>query len=209
MDGVRCEYARPTAAGAVYEPAPPPPPRRKAFAERVHSALGFHLGFGGTIEENAAERDPATTFGANLRTDIPVAKYVLIGPFLQFGAWRPDIPNPPTRDYYFDLDLLIRGRIPVDLEPMGLQAWIGVPIGLTLSFLGNDHMDSQNLDGFGLGWDVGFLLGGAIHFSKRFGLFAELGWLQHRMSHDHRVGTGSTDLRLAQGNFNVGFIFGN
>ena len=211
VDGTRCEY--PTAAPAaprgtaVYEPPPPPPPPEQAFAKRVHSALGFHVGFGGGVDEGGVEYDVATTYGGNLRADIPVARYVLIGPLFQIGAWRPDPPGAaPSRDYYFDLDLFFRGRIPIAVKPSGMQIWGGVPVGLTLSFLGSDR---RTLDGFGVGWNIGILIGGAIHFSKAFGMFAEVGWLQHRMSHEREIGTGDVDFRLAQGVFNLGFMFGN
>jgi hypothetical protein len=170
--------------------------------------LGFHVGFGGTLERDGAESDLATTFGANLRSDIPVAGYVLIGPLVQFGAWRPDPPgDAPSRDYYLDIDLFVRGRVPIEFEPIALQVWGGVPIGLSLSLLGRDS--ARTLEGFGVGWDVGFLFGGAVHFSKKFGMFAEVGWLQHRMSHKRKLAAGDTDFKLAQGNFNLGFVFGN
>jgi hypothetical protein len=160
------------------------------------------------VEESGLEFDLSTTYGGNLRTDIPVARYMLIGPLFQIGAWRPDVPGEaPSRDYYFDLDLYVRGRIPIEFKPSGLQFWGGIPIGLTLSFLGADH--GRYLDGFGVGWNLGVLFGGAIHFSRAFGMFAEVGWLQHRMSHDRDLGTGDVDFRLAQGVFNLGFVFGN
>lgn len=192
------------------EPAPyePPPPPQKGFAERSHFALAFHLGFAGGTEVNGAESDLGTTLGFNFRTDVPVVRYLLIGPLFQFGAWRPDLPGPaPTRNYYLDVDLFVRGRIPIEVDPINLQFWGGLPIGLTLHFLGEDQ--AQALESFGIGWNVGVLFGGAVHFTKRFGMFAELGWLQHRASHDRKVGRGSSDFWLGQPNFNVGFVFGN
>ena len=98
-----------------------------------------------------------------------------------------------------------RGRVPIDLNEMGVQFWAGIPIGLTLSFLGADS--SQYYDGFGWGWNVGVLLGGAIHFTKKFGLYAEAGWLQHKMSHSSAVDGGPDgDFTVSQTNVNVGFV---
>jgi hypothetical protein len=148
------------------------------------------------------------TIGFNLRVDIPVADYLLLGPLFQFGAWRPDVSGPtPSRSYYFDIDLFVRGRIPIEADPVAFQLWAGIPIGLTLSFLGEET--GRNLEGFGLGWNIGILFGGAVHFTKKFGMFAEIGWLQHKMSHELDVGSGDVDFRLSQGNFNIGFVFGN
>jgi len=202
--GSTCEPADATAAPA-YDVPPPPPPKNN-LGKRVHTMLAFHMGFGGSVEEDGTKTDLLTTYGVNVRTDFPVVRYLLIGPLVQFGAWRPEEPANITRDYYLDIDLFVRGRVPIELDSMGFQLWGGVPIGLTFSLLGEDH--AQYLDGFGVGWNVGVLFGGAVHFTKRFGMFAEVGWLQHRMSHDRQVGTGSDDFKLSQTNCNLGFVFG-
>lgn len=158
------------------------------------------------MEATGPKRDLDTTLGFNIREDIPLVRYLLIGPLFQFGAWRADSPGPaPSRSYYVDVDLFVRGRIPIELEPIGLELWGGVPIGLSLSFLGSGAYDP--LESFGVGWNVGVLFGGAVHFTKNFGLFTEIGWLQHRMSHDQHTGPGSVDFVLRQGNFNIGFVF--
>jgi len=207
VDGVRCEL--PSEPPPAREPAPPPLPPR-GLANRSYSAIAFHLGFSGSGEHNGSNLDLAPTLGFNIRTDFPVVKYLLIGPLVQFGAWRPEaLPgvSSPSRNYYVDIDLYVRGRVPIDIDTVGVQVWAGVPIGLTLSFLGNDV--GANLEGFGIGWDVGVMFGGAVHFNNKFGMFTELGWLQHKMSHDRTGARGSEDLKISQGVFNIGFIFGD
>lgn len=204
VDGLRCEPAG--GPPRIYEPPPPPPP--PSFSDRAHSALAFHSGLGGSVRRDEATTDLGTTLGFNLRSDIPVARYLLIGPLFQFGAWRPDLPGQtPSRSYIVDIDLFVRGRIPIELDPVALQIWGGVPVGLSLSFLRGER--APELETFGLGWNVGVLFGGAIHFGKRFGIFAEGGWLRHRMSHDHAEGGGRAAFRLAQAQVNAGFIFSN
>jgi hypothetical protein len=126
----------------------------------------------------------------------------------QFGAWRPDVSGEaPSRNFYFDIDFFLRGRIPIEADPVAFQLWAGIPIGLSLSFLGEEA--AETAEGFGLGWNIGILFGGAVHFTKKFGMFAEIGWMQHKMSHELAVGSGDVDFRLSQGNFNIGFVFGN
>jgi hypothetical protein len=205
VDGTRCEFE--AATPSVAEPPPPPLPKR-GLAERSYSAIGFHLGFGGSVERGGATRDMDATLGFNLRGDVPVYKYLLIGPLIEFGAWRPSVSgSSPSRNYYLDVDFFLRGRIPIDLDSIGLQVWAGIPIGLTLDFLGND--EGRALEGFGIGWNFGVLVGGAIHFNSKFGMFTEIGWLQHKMSHDASSGSGSADFRLSQGVWNIGFILGD
>jgi hypothetical protein len=203
VDGTRCE--REASPPQVMEP-PPPPLAPQDFADRDYSAIAFHLGFGGSVERSGVTRDLDTTLGFNIRADIPVFRYMLIGPLLDFGAWRPDGPGS-SRNYYLDVDVFVRGRIPIKLDKIGLSLWAGVPIGLTLDFLGSQ--EGASLDGFGLGWNVGVMFGGAIHFTNRFGMFTEIGWLQHKMSHDASSGSGSTDFRISQGIWNIGFILGD
>jgi len=206
VDGTRCE--REASPPSVMEPPPPPPLKPRGFADRDYSAIGFHLGFGGSVERNGTSRDLDTTLGFNIRADIPVYRYLLIGPFLNFGAWRPDVAgSSPSRNYYLDVDVFVRGRIPIELDTIGLQLWAGIPVGLTLDFLGNT--EGAALDGFGLGWNIGVIFGVAIHFTNRFGMFTEIGWMQHKMSHDASSRPGSADFRLSQGVWNIGFVLGD
>jgi hypothetical protein len=163
------------------------------------------MGFAGSVERNGASRDLAATLGVNLRADIPVFRYLLVGPLIQFGAWRPQASgDAPSRNYYLDIDLFVRGRVPIELDKIGLSVWAGVPIGLTMDFLGGD--EGAGLDSFGIGWNVGLMAGAGIHFTKKFGMFTEIGWMQHKMSHDFSAGGGSADYWMGQGVFNIGFI---
>jgi hypothetical protein len=202
VDGTRCE-------APVSEP-PPPPMASNSFMDRSYSALAFHMGFAGSVERNGVSRDLAATLGVNLRADIPVVRYLLVGPLIQFGAWRTQTPSggqTPDHNYYLDIDLYVRGRIPIQLDTIGLSVWGGVPIGLTMDFLGDD--EGAGLDGFAVGWNVGAMAGAGIHFTKKFGMFTEFGWMQHKMSHDFSSGSGSADFWMGQGVFNIGFIIGD
>jgi hypothetical protein len=203
VEGKRCEALPP---GGVYEPPPPPPPPKNAL-DRDHDMLGLHLGLGGSVDENSASRDLATTYGATLRMDFPVVRYLLIGPLFQFAGWRRDIEDA-TYDYYTDVDFYLRGRVPIPLGgEAGAEFWAGVPIGLTLSFLGPDRTDQQGLSGFSAGWNVGVMLGGAILFTRKFGLFTEVGWMQHKVHHESES-TGFPDVTFtwSQTLLNVGFV---
>lgn len=191
VDGSRCEYGPP--AKGVHEP---PPPRRIPFQERTHSMVAFHYGFPSDLELNDQTTSTESVLGVNLRSDVPVAGYLLVGPMLEFGSYEPG--------YYFDLDFYARARVPIDAKSLQLQIWAGVPVGLTFSFLSGEF--AQDLEGFSLGWNIGVLLGGAVHFSRQFGIFSEGGWQQHRMTHD-RVGGGSLSIVLKPWIWNIGFVF--
>lgn len=205
IDGVRCELQ--TSNQSIYEPPPPPPPEPTPFGKRAHSGLAFHIGFPGDITGSGSEEDLDYTLGLNIRSDFPIAQYVLIGPMFEFGAWRPEPgESAPMRAFYFDIDLFVRGRIPFDLDPVDLQLWAGVPGGLSLSFL-NEEI-APNLEGFGVGWNIGALLGGAIHFTDEFGLLLEGGWIRHRLGHKRDPGDGNAQITFSSFVMNTGFIFG-
>jgi hypothetical protein len=180
----------------------PPPPPRKGFEQRGFFMLGFHMGLsGGDYEQDSTTYPLDTTFGFNMRGDVPVERYFVVGPLIQFGAWRPDLSPPPNRDYYVDADLYLRGRLPFTTDTTNFQIWAGMPVGLTVDVLGQDLNGVSNV---GIGWNIGFLVGGAVHFSPNFGLFSEVGWMQHKVTHSAEP---NVYLRLAQWVLNVGFVF--
>lgn len=197
VEGKRCEPPLPSRA----RPYEPPPPPRKEFAQLGHAMLGFHWGFPSRLDFDGAARDADTTLGFNLRADSPVAKYVLVGPLLQFGSWRPSGLN--AHSYYVDLDLLLRFRVPITTELFNYQLWLGMPIGVSIDYL----RDVPNAE-VGIGWNIGVLGGGAVHFTPKFGLFAELGWAQHRFQHS-RENLSDLDLALRQPFMNLGLVFRN
>ena len=203
VEGKRCEPPLPGGRSPkVYEP---PAPAVKPFERRNHALLGLHLGFPGPFERDGQEGDLGTTVGFNLRGDSPVASYVLLGPMLQLGAWSPDITPEPSNSYYLDLDFVLRFRAPLTTSKFNYQIWLGMPVGLTVNILG-DH--PPDVSGVGLGWNIGVLFGGAAHFSPKFGLFAEVGWLQHKFSHDGEVGP-DYDFTLQQACLNLGIVLRN
>jgi hypothetical protein len=202
VEGRRCEPAvvQPAAQpGSVYEPPPPPV---KSFEQRTHMLAAFHLGFPGEVDIDGQELESTTTLGFNVRGDTPIAGYLLLGPMLQFGAWSPDVTPEPDSNYYVDLDLVIRVRVPFTTSKLNYQVWAGMPVGLTLGMLGNEVPGVSDV---GLGWNIGVLLGGAVHFTPKFGVFAEAGWLQHKLAHGADVGP-ALDFALRQFCLNVGLV---
>jgi hypothetical protein len=207
MAGARCASAAPGSIASIREPPfPPSAPPGKPFADQGFFMLGFHHGFSGNVEFEPsstalASAALASTYGFNLRGDVPVERFLVLGPLFQFGSWRPDVSPAPSRSYYIDADLYIRARLPIATNSTNFQFWLGVPIGLTFNILGPD---AANVSGAGLGWNVGVMGGGAVHFTPKFGLFAELGWIQHKVTHDAEP---NLYLRLAQWTLNIGFVF--
>ena len=174
----------------------------KEFADRSHALLGFHLGLPGNVNTDGRSLNLDNTLGFNVRADQPVAEYVVLGPMLQFGSWRPDVTPAASHNYYFDLDLVLRFRAPITTSKLNYQLWLGMPIGLSIDKLAADAAP------LGLGWNIGVLFGGAVHFIPKFGLFAEVGWEQHRMTHS-RDQVQDIDIKLQQALLNLGIVVRN
>jgi hypothetical protein len=204
VDGRRCEPPLPASGtnGAPVRPYEPPLPPRKAFDEQSHALIGFHLGFPGDLDQDGRSGDLDSTLGFNLRADAPLGRYVLLGPMLQFGSWQAS--GASGHNYYVDLDLLLRLRVPITTSTLSYQLWLGMPIGVSIDLLSNEGRHQA----VGLGWNIGVLFGGAVHFSPKFGLFAETGWEQHRIAHGSDV-LPDLDLKLQQALLNVGFVIKN
>ena len=191
----------PSRSERPYEPPAPPP---KPFAELSHALLAFHGGFPGNLKLDDRNQDLDHTLGFNLRADAPIATYVLLGPMLQIGSWRPDVTPGASHSYYVDLDLVLRLRAPITTPTFNYQLWVGMPIGVSLDLLSN----SAPYSNAGVGWNIGALFGGAVHFSRKLGVFAELGWEQHRFAHERDSGA-DLDFKLQQLCTNLGIIVRN
>jgi hypothetical protein len=202
VEGRRCEPPAPSRSAA--RPYEPPPPPVKTFESRSHALFGFHLGLPGNYSLDGQDGDLASTLGFNLRADAPIGRYVLLGPMLQMGSWAPDVTPEPSHSYYVDLDLVLRLRVPITTSTLNYQLWVGMPVGITVDIWGPDEPQA----GLGLGWNIGVLLGGAVHFSSSLGLFAEVGWLQHKLSHPVD-GAADLDFKLQQACLNLGIIVRN
>lgn len=202
VEGRRCEPPVPTSR--AQRPYEPPPPPIKAFDSRSHALLGFHWGLPGGYELDGNSGDLGSTLGFNLRGDAPVAKYVLLGPMFQMGSWAPDTDPESDHSYYIDLDFVLRLRAPITTSQLNYQLWLGMPVGLTLNVPGGD----DDRVGMGLGWNIGVLFGGAVHFSSKVGLFTEVGWLQHKFAHEVQD-AADLDFALQQACLNLGIIVRN
>jgi hypothetical protein len=175
----------------------------KQFEEWGHSALGMHLGFAADASQSGNKGALDPTVGFLVSGDFPVGRYVLLGPLVQFGAWHADFLPTSSRNYTLDLDFAARARLPVTSSWANYQVWVGVPLGLTLDFLGQEQ---EGVPGAGLGWNLGILYGGAIHVHPKYALFAEAGFAYQRMSHR---GDQVLDFRLGQWTVNFGTMFRN
>ena len=163
--------------------------------------LLFRIGFAGKIRSDpgvgGTSVDADSSPGVDLRGDIPVAKYVTLGPQLSVYAVRADFPNL-DRNPVVDVSPFIKGRYPFRAGKKKAEAYGLFQVGLSMVFLRESTGAS---DRFGPGWNIGLTPGFQILLRRRFGLLTELGWLRTQGNF-----TGG-NLILNQGVWRIGFVF--
>ncbi|MCB9599186.1 MAG: hypothetical protein H6720_02325 [Sandaracinus sp.] len=199
----RAELETLVAALESDEPPPPPAPslttsedglrRSPSFTARFaprfeelfrFSAL-FTMGFGGGLRFDAepeiflvpnGRRDLEATFGAAVRGEVFVARYLGIG--AEVGLASYSVEDAEDRELTIDLDLWLRPRLPFVLsDTLELEIYVGIPFGFTIYRPSGE--DLENL----LGFNAGFLGGMSFAVHQNLAVFAEVGW-RHRQVYD-------------------------
>lgn len=186
------------------QPTTPPPPaqQEETFYDSSHVAAGMHFGIGGTKKNQFEHEDLGPTLGLYLRYDLSLGRFLALSPMFQLGGWKPS-SGDEKRHWYSDYDLMIRGRFALDSGTTGIEAYLGLPIGFTMSFI-----DEAGIDGVGFGWNIGLVVGAIVYLGNRFGLNLEVGWLMHKFSHDAGGPFGANvDFTVSQAVFNLGLVF--
>lgn len=188
------------------------------------------LGFAGDMEVEVSEGasidfTPDVAFGGGVIYMHPLLQYFALGGRFAVLSWRSDSDGPGSRNLAFDLAAVPQLRLPL---AAAVELYVAVPVGITLdllnelegsadlSFAGVSAGASVDADA-GVGWNIAGMVGARFAVSSGFGLFAEIGYGLHQVSHDVRVqlgvGAASTeatadlDVSWSQVALNVGAYF--
>lgn len=164
--------------------------------------LLFRLGFAGTLSVDLGvfgtpSTSADTSPGVDLRADIPIARYVTLGPQLSIYAVRPDFPGL-DRNPIVDISPFLKGRYPFRAGKKKAEVYGLFQVGFSMAFLREDTGAS---DRFGPGWNIGLAPGFQILLGRRFGLVIELGWLRSQGNFS------GGNLIINQGVWRIGFAF--
>lgn len=164
----------------VTEPSGRPPGVRSP-----RFAVGFHVGGIGKAKADDptfSGSDFNPTYGLHARFDFPAGDYLALGPAVFFGAWQTETQEAmgAGRSFLVDIDIMLRGRLPVPVGEEHFDLYVGVPVGFS-TFIFEDIGTIDLGDRTELGWNAGLLAGAQMFFS-RVGVMAELGWRRHNMS---------------------------
>ena len=138
--------------------------------------------------------------------DYAVHKYVSVGGLVRMSWWEPD------SDYYVNIDrsfLLDLGpRVIGHYDWREFRFYGGISPGLTISAL-NDDADFDNpAAGFTLSLTIA---GAEWWFSRKLGLFLELGYVGHWFEHEYDYPgalNADVEFELGQMMMETGLVFG-
>lgn len=171
---------------------------------RMHIGAGFALDVGGEAEFEEGDTDLDATVGLRGHLDYAVHRYVSVGGLLRLSWWEPD-DEPSSIDRSFLLDL--GPRVIGHYDWRDFRFYGGISPGLTISAI-ND--DGDNFDNPAAGFTISLTVAGAEWwFSRKVGLFAELGWVGHWFEHElEGFNRGDVEIDISQAMMEFGFVFG-
>jgi hypothetical protein len=156
------------------------------------------LGGGGEVKFDgvgvSTDADPSLGFG--LRFLYPFHTYLSLGGQLELLYARAQ--GMPERDPLLDLQVVFEARYPFRVVDRDVEAYLAMPIGLTLLFPSDSALDN------GAGVAVSILFGGRIWLTERLGLYTDLGWGVHHTHNDVRRVGGTVEPILRQMIFHAG-----
>jgi hypothetical protein len=163
------------------------------FAGKVSIEAGsVEIGDATVTASNADSEDfdAEVGIGGGIRYMHPLHRYFALGARIAVQTWRSDSNADTGRNVAFDLSLIPQGRVPLSRT---VELYLAVPIGLTLDLLNEidaavnfpNLMTGASVDADpGFGWNLAFMFGSRFAVSRDVGLFAEIGYALHSVSHD-------------------------
>jgi hypothetical protein len=176
---------------------------------RDHLGVGMAIDFGGEVD---FERGPPgrgwddldATVGIRGHWDHEIHRFISIGAMLRMSWWEPD--------YYFERAVGRSLLLDPSFRAIGHYDWRdfrfygGLAPGLTLSAINDDGVGVNNP---AIGFTMSVTIAGMEWwFSRKAGLFVEMGWVGHWFEHDGDGGTPDLEVHMSQGLFEFGFVFG-
>jgi hypothetical protein len=141
-------------------------------------------------DADSDEYDAEVGIGGGILYMHPLHRYFALGARFAVQTWRSDSNADTSRNIAFDLSLIPQVRIPLSRT---VELYLSVPVGLTFDLLNEidaavnfpNLMTGASVDADpGFGWNLAFMFGSRFAVSRDVGLFAEIGYALHSVSHD-------------------------
>jgi len=174
-------------------------------------AVNLALGFAGELETDTdlgdADTDLDPSIGFDLRGELPVLDFLVIGAWFQFLSVEPDA-NAWDREETFSFDAFVRVRwvFEVIADTLFIEPYAMLPVGFSLAVL--PELDGGDGDDIYPGWNISVLLGAQLLHSSGVGGYLEIGWRHVEVYGDDVSGIlGDVSHALNEMALNLGFVY--
>lgn len=153
-----------------------------------------------------------TSLGVAAEGEAPIASFFSFGGMVGALWYDPQNVNGANigRSTLVDINVVPKLRLPWDTGETHGQVYIGVPGGLTLSFLDTDLANFVGEDvRTGFGWNIGGVIGAQIFLNPAFGIVGEVGYHYHWFRHtfdETLTGNDRANFSFSQFMVNAGIV---
>lgn len=188
-----------------------------AGAQDVHDrsprvGANLALGLAGELDtyvnDTKGNADLNPSVGFDVRSEIPVLDFLVVGGLFQFMSYEPDARNA-VREETFSFDAFVRARWAFEVvrSTLTLEPYVMFPLGLTLAALPDDDGSGDDI---WPGFNTGILAGAQLIHRSGFGGYFELGWRHAEVySRQQYPFVGAVDISLVANemSINVGVLY--
>lgn len=163
----------------------------------AESALGTSTG--------EADLDPSVGF--DLRGELPVLDFLVIGGWFEFLSVEADGAGQEREESFsFDAFVRVRWVFEAIANTLFIEPYVLLPIGFSMSVLPDDDGSGDDV---WPGWNTAVLAGAQILHESGFGGYLELGWRHAEVYQERTILGGEVDLSLILNEMalNLGFVY--
>jgi len=174
-------------------------------------AVNLALGFAGELDTDtdglSGESDLDPSIGFDLRGELPVLDFLVIGAWFELLSVEPDVSGL-DREETFSFDAFVRVRWVFEIidRTLFVEPYAMLPVGFTLAVL--PELDGGDDDDVYPGWNIGVLFGAQLLHASGAGGYLEIGW-RHIEVYGDDVTVLDRDVShtLNEMAFNLGFVY--
>jgi hypothetical protein len=169
-------------------------------------ALGFAGELDSQVNDARGEADLDPSVGFDLRVEVPVLDFLVIGAQFEFLGILTDASGA-EREEMFGFDGYVRLRWAFDVtSDFVIEPYLFLPLGFAMAVLPDDDGSGDDI---WPGWNTGAMAGAQFIHDSGFGGYLELGWRHAEAYYDTSVFGVSVDASLILNELalNVGFVY--
>lgn len=173
-------------------------------------AVNLALGFAGEVDTDTDgadfEYDLDPSVGFDLRGELPVLDFLVIGAWFEFLSVEPDAFGWDREETFsFDAYARVRWVFEIIDRTLFVEPYVMLPVGFSLAVLPEVGGDGDEVYP---GWNISVLLGAQLLHASGVGGYLEIGWRHIEVYGDDVTAFGGDVSHAAnEMAFNLGFVY--